>query len=66
MNQELDADIRSVRETIKYGIKGMAAYGHQARFIKYHSDEVDEFYFRGLAALTDDRLKSSGSYQDIG
>lgn len=55
-DQELDADIRSVRETIKYGLKGIAAYGHQARFINYNSDEVDEFYFRVLAALTDDRL----------
>lgn len=55
-DQELDADIRSVRETIKYGLKGIAAYGHQARFINYNSDEVDEFYFRALAALTDDSL----------
>lgn len=55
-NQQLDADIRSVRETIKYGLKGISAYGHQARFIKYNSDEVDEFYFKALAALTDDSL----------
>lgn len=55
-DQELDADIRSVRETIKYGLKGMAAYGHQARFIKYFSDEVDDFYVRALAALTDNSL----------
>ncbi|MCB2309600.1 hydroxylamine reductase [Clostridium tagluense] len=55
-DQELDADIRSVRETIKYGLKGIAAYAHQARFIKYNSEEVDEFYFIALAALTDDSL----------
>ena len=55
-DQELDADIRSVRETIKYGLKGIAAYAHQARFINYNSDEVDDFYFIGLAALTDDSL----------
>jgi hydroxylamine reductase len=55
-NQELDADIRSVRETIKYGLKGIAAYAHQARFINYSSDEVDEFYFKALEALTDDSL----------
>ncbi|HEY8890824.1 MAG TPA: hydroxylamine reductase [Clostridium sp.] len=55
-DQELDADIRSVRETIKYGLKGIAAYAHQARFIKYNSDEVDDFYFIALAALTDDSL----------
>jgi hydroxylamine reductase len=55
-DEKLDADIRSVRETIKYGLKGIAAYAHQARFIKHNSDEVDEFYFVGLAALTDNSL----------
>jgi len=52
-DEDLDADIRSVRETIKYGLKGIAAYAHQARFIKYNSDEVDDFYFIALEALTD-------------
>jgi hydroxylamine reductase len=55
-DEKLDADIRSVRETIKYGLKGIAAYAHQARFIKYNSDEVDEFYFVALASLTDNSL----------
>ncbi|MEG0775188.1 hydroxylamine reductase [Clostridium sp.] len=55
-NQELDADIRSVRETIKYGLKGIAAYAHQARFINYSSEEVDEFYFKALETLTDNSL----------
>jgi len=55
-DESIDADIRSVRETIKYGLKGIAAYAHQARFIKYNSDEVDEFYFIALAVLTDDSL----------
>jgi len=55
-DENLNADIRSVRETIKYGLKGIAAYAHQARFIKYNSDEVDEYYFTALAALTDNNL----------
>lgn len=55
-DQDLNEDIRSVRETIKYGLKGIAAYAHQARFIKYSSNEVDEFYFKALASLTDDSL----------
>ena len=55
-DENLDPDIRSVRETIKYGLKGIAAYSHQARFIKYTSDEVNTFYFKALAALTDDTL----------
>ncbi|MBM7871606.1 hydroxylamine reductase [Clostridium pascui] len=55
-DKNLDEDIRSVRETIKYGLKGIAAYAHQARFIKYNNDEVDEFYFKALKALIDDSL----------
>lgn len=50
-DENLDPDIRSVRETIKYGLKGIAAYSHQARFVNYNSDEVDEFYFKALAGL---------------
>ena len=55
-DENLDPDIRSLRETIKYGLKGIAAYSHQARFIKYTSDEVNDFYFKALAALADDSL----------
>ncbi len=55
-DQTLDADIRSMRETIKYGLKGMAAYSHQARVIDYFDDEVDNFYCKALAEITDDSL----------
>jgi hydroxylamine reductase len=55
-DENLDPDIRSVRETIKYGLKGIAAYSHQARFIKYTSDEVNDFYFKALADIADDNL----------
>lgn len=55
-DQTLDADIRSLRSTILFGLKGISAYGHQARFIGYHSDQVDQFYFLGLEATTNDQL----------
>ncbi|MEG2246844.1 MAG: hydroxylamine reductase [Peptostreptococcaceae bacterium] len=55
-DQDIDADIRSLRQTIVYGLKGVSAYGHQARELGYYNDQVDEFYFRGLAATTDDKL----------
>ncbi len=55
-DQDLDADIRSLRSTILYGLKGISAYGHQARFINYQSDQVDHFYFLGLEATTNDNL----------
>ena len=55
-DQTLDADIRSLRQTILYGLKGISAYGHQARALGYYSDEVDNFYVRALEATTDDSL----------
>lgn len=55
-DQNLDPDIRSLRQTIIYGLKGISAYGHQARELGYFNDQVDEFYFRALAATTDDKL----------
>lgn len=55
-DQDLDADIRSLRSTILYGLKGISAYGHQARFLNYNSDQVDNFYFLGLEATTNDEL----------
>ncbi|MFT4145360.1 MAG: hydroxylamine reductase [Mobilitalea sp.] len=55
-DQSLDDDIRSVRETIKYGLKGMAAYTHQARAINYSDPDVDHFYVKALAAITDEAL----------
>lgn len=55
-DQELDADVRSLRSTILYGLKGISAYGHQARFLNYNNDQVDNFYFLGLEATTNDNL----------
>lgn len=55
-DQSLDADVRSLRSTILFGLKGISAYGHQARFINYNSDLVDNFYFLGLEATTNDAL----------
>lgn len=55
-DQNLDPDIRSLRQTIIYGLKGISAYGHQARELGYFNDQVDEFYFRALAATADDKL----------
>ena len=35
-DQDLDADVRSLRQTIVYGLKGISAYGHQARCLGYY------------------------------
>ena len=50
----LDEDIRSLRQTVLYGLKGISAYGHQARELGYRNAAVDAFYIEALAALTDD------------
>ena len=55
-DKSLDEDIRSLRQTIVYGLKGISAYGHQARELGYYSDQVDDFYVIALEAVTDDRL----------
>ena len=56
--QDLDPDVRSLRMTILYGLKGISAYGHQARELGYASAQVDAFYLEALAALTDDALSA--------
>lgn len=55
-DQNLDADIRSLRSTILYGLKGISAYGHQARCLGYASNQVDDIYFFGLESTTNNDL----------
>lgn len=55
-DKTLDPDIRSLRQTILYGLKGISAYGHQARELSYYSDNVDNFYIIALEAMTDNTL----------
>lgn len=55
-DRDLDPDIRSLRQTILYGLKGISAYGHQARELGFHNEQVDAFYFLSLEAITDDTL----------
>ena len=55
-DKTLDPDISSLRQTILYGLKGISAYGHQARELSYYSDNVDNFYIIALEAITDNTL----------
>ncbi|UWD47089.1 hydroxylamine reductase [Clostridioides difficile] len=55
-DESLNPDIRSLRMTILYGLKGISAYGHQARELGYYNNQVDEFYFRALSTITDDDI----------
>ena len=47
-------DIRSLRELLTYGIKGMAAYAEHAFNLGYTEDAIFEFMHRGLVATTRD------------
>lgn len=49
-----DEDIRSLRELITYGLKGLAAYSRHANVLSQDDEEVDAFIQRALAATLDD------------
>ncbi|MDR4988136.1 MAG: hydroxylamine reductase [Bacteroidales bacterium] len=49
-------DIRSLRELLIYGIKGMAAYAEHAGNLDHHNEEIYAFMQKGLAATLDDTL----------
>lgn len=49
-------DIRSLREFITYGIKGLSAYSKHANVLLKDDEETDAFIQRALAATLDDRL----------
>ena len=49
-------DIRSLREMITYGLKGLSAYSKHANNLVQDNPEVDAFLQRALAATLDDSL----------
>ena len=49
-------DIRSLRELITYGLKGLAAYSKHANALLCDSKETDEFLQSALAKTLDDTL----------
>lgn len=51
-------DIRSLREMITYGLKGMAAYTEHARNIGKESLDVNAFIYEALAATLNDSLSA--------
>ncbi|MCL2664113.1 MAG: hydroxylamine reductase [Defluviitaleaceae bacterium] len=44
-------DVRSLRSTVLFGLRGMAAYAHHARVLGKRDREVDEWFIKGMAAL---------------
>jgi len=42
-------DVRSLRELVTYGVKGICAYAHHAEMLGYEDPELYRFLFRALA-----------------
>lgn len=49
-------DIRSLRELITYGLKGLSAYSKHANILMNDNEELDAFLQRALSMLLDDTL----------
>ncbi len=56
--QTEDEDIRSLRELITYGVKGIAAYGEHAHTLGFKDETIYSFMQKALAAITDDSLSA--------
>lgn len=52
--KETNEDIRSLKELLIYGVKGMAAYAEHAFNLNYENDEVFAFMHKALVATTSD------------
>ena len=52
----VNPDIRSLRELIVYGIKGLAAYADHARILGQEDESVYAYIYEGLAATLDNTL----------
>ena len=46
-----NTDIVSLRSTLLFGLRGMAAYAHHARVLGKRAPEVDAWFIKGMAAL---------------
>ena len=55
-SMEIDEDIRSLRELITYGLKGLAAYMKHANALLFDDPKLDAFMQRALASTLDDTL----------
>ncbi len=51
-----DEDIRSLKELITYGLKGLSAYSKHANVLLYTNEDIDIFMQETLAKLLDDSL----------
>lgn len=55
---EIDEDIRSLRELLIYGLKGMAAYAHHAARLGKQDENINNFFFTALAKTLDNSISA--------
>lgn len=53
-----DTDIVSLRSTLLFGMRGMAAYAHHARILGKNDDEVTGWFTKGLSELANEHTIS--------
>lgn len=46
-------DVRSLKSLILFGLKGMAAYAHHARVLVYKSNDVNNYFYEALRAISE-------------
>jgi hydroxylamine reductase len=49
-----DEDVRSLRELLMYGLKGISAYAHHAAVLGKEDERIHDFLVEGLASTTKD------------
>ncbi|HHU63588.1 MAG TPA: hydroxylamine reductase [Clostridiales bacterium] len=55
-DETLNEDIRSLRELLTYGLKGLAAYTHHAFVLGKSDDSINNFFYKALAATINNDL----------
>ncbi|MCL2144767.1 MAG: hydroxylamine reductase [Endomicrobia bacterium] len=51
---DANEDIRSLKSLILFGLKGVAAYAHHAAILDYRDQDVDNFFYTALQAVSKD------------
>ncbi|NTU88577.1 MAG: hydroxylamine reductase [Actinobacteria bacterium] len=51
---EANEDVRSLKSLILFGIRGVAAYAYHALILGYSDDEVNDFFYKAMAAIGED------------
>lgn len=49
-----DENTVSLRSTLLFGLRGMAAYAHHARVLGYRDEQVDSWFIKGMAMLVEE------------